>query len=372
MLASPGPDQISPANLRSTVEKLASWNTRNTNTPELTEAANWIAEQYRKIPGLQVEIWSYTIVKGRRVPEDKTVVQVIAKLPGETDRMVMVGGHFDTVNMEPDADIFKSRAPGANDDASGVALALEIARVMSAKKWRNTLVFCAFSGEEQGLLGSRALAKRATQESWKIDAVLSNDMVGNSKNLNGQSDNHHVRLFSDESATHNSRELARYIEWITRKKIKGADVKLVFRKDRYGRGGDHTPFNEEGFSAVRFVEMHEEYSRQHTEKDIPKDMDWEYLANNARLNLLAMSSLAQAMDPPTDVRIDLKQGHDTTLTWQATPGVKYVIYWRETTSPVWQSSRAVGTENHATIAKVSKDDFVFAVGAENGTPVVAK
>lgn len=367
--------QVSPDRLRSTVEKLAAFPTRNTLSAGLTEACEWIAGEYRKIPGMQVEIMRYTIPKGRRVPEDKEVVQVVAVLPGEDDRRILVGGHIDSLNLQVDAQT--GRAPGANDDASGTALALEIARVMASRKWKHTLVFVAFSGEEQGLHGSRALAKRAAAEGWKLDAVLSNDTVGSSSNKAGQRDEGHVRVFSadvsaGEAKPQQSRELARFIEVVTRGKVSGFDVKLVFRQDRFGRGGDHTPFAEEGFNAVRFVEVHEEYTRQHTPDDLPEHMDWKYLANVTRLNLLAMSSLAEAGSPPENVRIDLRQGHDTTLSWKPAPGTKYVVYWRDTTSPIWQGFRDVGEVGTVTIEKVNKDDHIFAVGAAGGVPVVAR
>ena len=369
--------QVSPARLRATVEKLSSWNTRNTSTPELTQAAEWLAGEYRKIPGIEVELMKYTLLKGRRVPEEKEVLQVVARLRGEDDRMVLVGGHMDTINMQPDADLFKARAPGANDDGSGTALALELARVMAGNKWKHTLVFVGFSGEEQGLNGSSALAKRAKDEGWKLDAVLSNDMVGNPGNLNGQSNSKEVRVFSDDldpkGENHQqSRELARFIEWATRDKVKGHGVKLVMRRDRYGRGGDHTPFSQAGFNAVRFTEVHEEYSRQHTDKDLPESVDWEYLANNVRMNLAAMAALGNAAEPPTGLKLDTRQGHDSHLTWTAVPGVAYVVYWRDTGSPVWQGSREVGAVGEATIEKVNKDDHFFAVGAVGGIPVVAR
>lgn len=360
--------EIDPRRLRETVEKLASFPTRNTLSPELTKACEWLADEYRKIPGMQVEMMRYILPKGRRVPEEKEVVQVIARLPGEEDRVVLVGGHIDSLNLREDA--LSGRAPGANDDGSGTALALELARVMSKHKWKHTLVFCAFSGEEQGLHGARALAKRAKAEGWKIEAVFNNDTVGSSGNLNGQKETTRVRLFSEGSENHESRELARWIEWLTRGS--NFSVKLVFRRDRYGRGGDHIPFNDEGYNAVRFIEVHEEYTRQHTEDDLPEHMDFEYLANVARLNLMAMASLANAGEPPTDVRMEMRQGHDTFLTWKATPGVKYIVYWRETTSPIWQNAQHVGETNRVTIEKVNKDDHVFAVGAEGGIPVVVR
>jgi hypothetical protein len=370
--------QIDQKRLRATVEKLASWNDRNTNNPTLTEAANWIADQYRSIPGLQVEIMKYTLPKMARVPEEKEVVQVIATLPGETDERVIVGGHFDTINMVDRENGLKARAPGANDDGSGTALAMEVARVLAQKKWRNTLVFVAFSGEEQGLYGSKALAARAVAENWKIAAVLSNDMVGNARNKIGEKNDKEVRVFSaefqpiGENKPHESRELARVLEYLTRDKIDNFGVKLIFRNDRFGRGGDHTPFMQSGFNAVRVTETYEEYSQQHTVDDLPEKMDFKYLANVARVNLIGMANLGDADLHPENVRIDRSQGHDTTINWRAKPDVRYTVYWRETTSPVWQGSVRVGAVSTFTAKKLSKDDYIFAVGAVGGIPVEAR
>jgi hypothetical protein len=378
--------QIDSKRLRATVEKLASWHDRNTNNPTLTEAAEWIASEYRKIPGLQVEIWKYPVKKSARILADKEVVEVIATLPGTTNRRIIIGGHFDTINMT-ERDLEKSLtlpSPGADDDASGTAMAMEVARVMAQQKWNQTMVFVAFSGEEQGLLGSTALAKRAKDEAWPIDAVLSSDIVGSSKNLNGQSDSHHIRVFSDEVSpgernaqgepvpVHNSRELARIVEFHTRNQVRDFGVKLIFRSDRFGRGGDHTPFNRQGFNAVRFTEPHEEYSHQHSADDLPKYMDFNFLANVARINLIAAMELANAQEPPTNVRVDRSQSHDTHLTWRGPVTQEYIVYWRETTNPVWQSTKRVGPVNTAIIPKVSKDDYVFAVGAVGGIPVEAR
>ncbi len=366
---------VSKDNLKATIEKLSSWHDRNTSNPTLNEAADWIATEFKKIPGLQVEIMKYQIHAGPRIPADKEVVQVVATLPGATDRRVIVGGHFDSINMVEKG--VAGRAPGANDDGSGTALTMELARLMAGQKWNQTMVFVAFSGEEQGLLGSAALAKRAKAEGWKIDAVLSNDMVGNSHNLHGGHDNKHVRVFSEESlpATenpHNSRELARFVEWTTRGKIRNFAPYLVFRRDRFGRGGDHTSFNQQGFTAVRLVEVDEEYTRQHTPNDLPEFVDFDYLANNVRVNYLSLATLAQAADPPTNVRVDRAQGYATTITWRPTPGVHYVVYWRDTTSPVWQGSKEVEEVAKVTIEKINKDDHVFAVAALNGIPQEAK
>lgn len=427
--------RVDPKRMRATIEKLSSWNTRNTNTPECVQAAEWLAGEYRKIPNLQVELFKYQVKKGSRIPEDKEVVEVVAVLPGRTNRRILVGGHFDTINMGQGADLFTARAPGANDDGSGTAMALELARILAPYKWENTLVFVAFSGEEQGLLGSGTLAKRARDENWDLEAVLSNDMIGNAQNHLGQKDNRHVRVFSEEyvappratvrpagsgggsesSATseapgtspdtsvlgstpltppplangaslqgegapraqteprpHNSRELARWIEWNTRQHIKGFSVNLVFRRDRFGRGGDHTPFVAQGFTAVRLVEVHEEYERQHTIMDLPEFIDYGYLANNARVNLAAMAALAGAGEAPTNVRMVRDQGHNSRVTWRATPGVKYAVYWRETSSPVWEKCVVVGGVDHWLAEKINVDDHIFAVGAVGGIPVVAQ
>lgn len=372
-------ENIKPEALRATVEKLASFHTRNTLSPTLEEAAEWLAGEFRKIAGVQVELMRYVAPKGRRIPEDKEVVQVIATLPGRTDRRVLIGGHLDSLNLAVDP--VTGRAPGANDDASGVAVALEAARVMAGRQWENTLVFVGFTGEEQGLLGSRALAERAQKEGWKVEAVLNNDTVGSSQNLAGQKDTGQIRVFSDEHdptppredrPAHNSRELARFIEWTTRPAVPGFKIKLVFRADRFGRGGDHTPFAQAGYNAVRFIEVHEEYTRQHTPDDLPEHMDWEYLANAARINVAALTALAGAGPAPENVRVVMDQSHDTRLTWRAEPGVEYVVYYRETTSPVWQKAIEIGAKGEARIERVNKDDHVFAVGARGGVPVVAR
>jgi hypothetical protein len=366
--------QVSPDRLRAVVEKLSSYNTRNTLSETLKEAAAWLAGEYRKIEGVEAELMEYTLPRGRRVPEDRKVLQVVATTKGTSDRWVGVGGHLDSLNLSVDA--ATGFAPGANDDASGVALALEMARAIAPLKLALNGVYVGFTGEEQGLHGARALAKRFKAEARALDAFLNNDTVGSSSNKAGQKDDGRVRVFSDESTEENlntgSRELARFIEWITRDRVERFGIKLVFRKDRFGRGGDHTPFHEEGFSAVRFIEVHEEYSRQHTPDDLIEHMDFNYLANVARMNLLAMASLMQAGPAPTDVRIVRDQGHDTTVTWKATPGTCYTVYWRETTSPTWQDCSHVEETDKATIKLVNKDDHIFAVGAVGGIPVEAR
>lgn len=375
-------DLVDAKRMRAAIEHLASFPTRHTLSSGNLASAEWLAAQYREIPGMSVEIMKYTAAAGPRIPEATEVVQVVATLQGKTDRRIMIGGHFDSLNLvgtQGPSDVAKvvaNRAPGANDDASGVVVALEAARALSAVQHENTLVFVAFSGEEQGLHGSKALAARAKAEDWKVEAVLSNDTVGSSSNKAGQKDAKRVRIFSEESRNHASRDLARYIEWISRNKIKAPGgghfgPKLVFRQDRFGRGGDHSPFNAEGFTAVRFIEVHEEYTRQHTPEDLPEFMDWEYLANVARLNILAMQSLGSAMERPQSVQLVRDQGHDTKLSWAAKPGTRYAVYWRETTSPTWQGAFEAGENDHFLVKGINKDDHFFAVGAAGGIPVPA-
>jgi hypothetical protein len=370
--------QVDQARLRATVEKLASFHTRNTLSPGVFEAADWLAGEYRKIPGVQVELMKYVLPKGRRVPEDKEVVQVVAVLPGRTERRLLVGGHMDSLNLRGEPQT--ARAPGANDDASGVALALELARVMAPYKWNQTLVFVGFTGEEQGLLGARALAARAKAENWALEAVLNNDMVGNAGTKTGLKNGNVVRVFSEEhdptppdpnKPSHNSRELARLIEWVVRRDMKDFRIRLVMRRDRFGRGGDHTPFAETGFNAIRFCELYEEFSQQHVADDLPEHMNWAYLAECTRANLAAMASLAQAGPAPTQVRYNTRQGHDTTLLWKGAPGTKYAVYWRDTGSSVWEGYHEVGEVETATIEGVNKDHCFFAVGAVGGIPISA-
>jgi hypothetical protein len=363
--------QVDAKRLRATVEKLASWPNRNTNNDTLTEAAEWIAAQYRQIPNLEVEIMRYPVTKGGRIIADREVLQVIATLKGTDPELsanrVLVGGHFDTINMTSADPTLPS--PGANDDASGTAAAMECARILSSQKFKRTIHFVAFSGEEQGLLGSAALAKRAKSEGWKLDAVLNNDIIGNSKNKNGDRANNTVRVFSEESTSHNGRELARWIEFTQRQLEPRHKVSLVFRRDRFGRGGDHSSFNREGFTAIRVVEPHEEYTQQHTDQDLPKFMDFKYLAANTRLNLRMLAQLANADQAPTAIRVDTRQSYPSTITWTGNASQDYVLYWRQTTSAVWQGSKIVRGLK-ATVPQ-HKDDHVFGVGAIGGVPISA-
>lgn len=363
---------VQAGDVRRIVEHLASYPTRHTLSRYNREAAEWIAEQYRAIPGMQVEIMTYVAPEGPRVPKDTEVYQVIATLPGQYDRRVILGGHFDSLNLvgtdgPGDFDrVINNPAPGANDDASGVAVGLSAAAI-APQKPLNTLVFVAFSGEEQGLLGAKALSLRAKEEDWDVLAMLNYDMVGSSRNRAGDHDPHHIRVFSEESAHHQSRELARILEWHSRdQEVK---PKLVFRKDRYGRGGDHSPFNAQGFTAVRFVECHEEYAHQHTPEDLPENMDFDYLAGVATLTGHLLGLLSASGPQPSNVRVTRAPGRKTLVEWDGDGPCQ--IYWRETTSPTWEHAQQ--EQGGRALIEADIDDHIFGVGAyPAGIPLIAQ
>jgi len=287
----------------------------------------------------------------------------------------------------------KSNAPGANDDASGTAVSLECARVLSKYKFPATIIFLTVAGEEQGLLGSAHFAKLAKEKGWQIDGVLNNDIVGGVKTA-GQ-DASIVRVFSEgvpASASEEqirmlrniggesdspSRQLARYVRETAKKYMTKGDFgpKLVFRRDRYLRGGDHTSFNEEGFAAVRFTEYREDYTHQHQNVrmengieygDLPKYVDFDYVANVARLNAATLASLASAPAAPVNVTmVTEKLENDTTITWEASPDGRatgYEVVWRPTTAPEWENVESVG-DVHMAVVKRSKDNVIFGVRA---------
>lgn len=383
---------MTPANLRSIVEHLSSYPTRNSHSAYLRPAMEWVAEQYRAIPGMEVEMMEFTLPVGRRVPEPTPVVQVIATLPGDSPDIVMQSAHVDSFVLEGEQ--ATARAPGANDDASGVAVGICVARALALESGapaphsppasaagaphsgtsgagaplsrRNTLKFVAYCGEEQGLLGAKALAERATAEHWNVLGILNNDMVGSSRNLNGQQEGNALRLYSGEPA----REFARYAEWTVRQ---AGDFRLKFqlRADRFNRGGDHTPFANAGFPAVRLTEVFEEWAHQHTLEDTVDNMDFEFLARSAEANRVVMDRLSRASAAPTEVQFALKAGYHAELSWKSEPGVRYEVYWRPTASAVWEGMLEVGETDHALLKNLNKDDYFFGVSALGGVPVEA-
>jgi len=399
-------NEISVKNIQAYVEKLVSFGTRHTLSDTLSEtrgigaARRWIKsefDQYAKASGgrLVVEFQESTVSPSQRIPTPTKVVNVLATLKPAQEgpsagRTIIVSGHYDTRASSP-MDV-KSDAPGADDDASGVALVLELARVMSKYDFEATIIFVAFAGEEQGLLGATALADWAKRQSVNVEAVFNNDMVGSTVDGNGSKENHSVRLFSeafsplDTGAVFRqrvalglendggSRTLARYIKEIGERYNPGFGVQLIYRLDRFLRGGDHRPFHERGYRAVRFCEVKENYDRQHqdvrTENgkdygDIPRLVDYEYCGQVAKVNAAGIATLARGPQPPMKVEVlTARLQNDSDLRWQKNPEqdvAGYLVRYRQTSSPVWE--HAVFTADTTATLKVSKDDFLFGVQA---------
>ena len=403
--------QVSAAHVQATIEKLVSFGTRITIGATDAEtvrkgrgigaAREWIKsefERYSQACGgcLEVKTDVFTEPAGGRIPQPTELWNVYAVMKG-TDpeaatHIVLVTGHYDSIPSQKDWPNSAVDAPGANDDASGTSVSLECARVLSQGKFPGTIIFLTVSGEEQGLNGSRHFAQMAKQQGWAIDAVLNNDIVGGDKSP-GQ-DPTVVRVFSEgipqpdvndpkavgqirnlgAESDSPSRELARYIRAAGASYLRqDFQPMLVFRPDRYLRGGDHTSFNQQGYAAVRFTEYHENYNHQHqtlrTENgieygDLPKFVDFDYVANVARLNASVLASLASAPPAPKNVRIETRRlENDTTLMWDASPrAAGYEVLWRPTTAADWTGAEKVPAGTTYTLPR-SKDNVIFAVRA---------
>jgi hypothetical protein len=400
--------QVSADRIRSNIEKLVSFGTRSTISAQdpasiaagrgIGAAREWIKsefERYSKDCGgcLEVKTDSFTEPAADRIPQPTEITNVYAVLKGtdaeNAKRIVLVTGHYDSRNSDT-LDV-KGDAPGANDDGSGTAVSLECARVLSKLKFPATIIFLTVAGEEQGLNGSHHFAKIVKEQGWNVEAVLNNDIVGGDKSA--QQDHSVVRVFSEgvpAAATEQeikrirglggendsaSRQLARYIADVGRGYNTGVKPMLVFRLDRYLRGGDHYSFNQQGFTAVRFTEFREDFHHQHqnvrTENgveygDVTKFVDFDYVARVARLNAATLASLASAPAPPANVHLLTKDlENDSTLTWEAPAGGRaaaYEVLWRATTSPEWEHAQSVGNVTRITL-NLSKDNVIFAVRA---------
>jgi hypothetical protein len=400
--------QISAQRIQANIEKLVSFGTRSTISAQdpaaiatgrgIGAAREWIKsefERYSKECGgcLEVKEDRFTERPAERIPKPTELTNVYAVLKGSdpenAKRIVLVTGHYDSRNS--DTFDISGDAPGANDDGSGTAVSLECARVLSKMKFPATIIFLTVAGEEQGLNGSQHFAKMAKDQGWDIEAALNNDIVGGDKSE--EQDHSVVRIFSEGLPTlaneqeirrirglggesdSTSRQLARYIADVGRSYDAGIKPMLVFRLDRYLRGGDHSSFNQQGFSAVRFTEFREDFHHQHqnvrTENgveygDVLKFVDFEYVANVAKLNAATLASLALAPALPENVHLLTKDlENDSTLTWTASPGnlaTDYEVLWRGTTSPEWEHVQKFGNVTRATL-KLSKDNVIFAVRA---------
>jgi Peptidase family M28/Fibronectin type III domain len=403
--------EIDARNIERTIRKLVSFGTRNTLSVQddpargIGAARDWLYGEFQKITEtsggrMTVEKQTYTQAANPpprgRVPTATVLTNVVATLKGtqpeSVERTYVVSGHYDSMCTSPtDA---KCDAPGANDDASGTAAVLEMARVMAKREFDATIIFMTVPGEEQGLLGSTHFAEVAKQQNMNIEGMFTNDIIGSSHGGGGLYDPHTVRVFSegvpsDESEAEartrrsiggendsQSRQLARFIKEVAETYMPSFKAWLVYRRDRYGRGGDHQPFLERGYAAVRFCEPNENFNHQHqnvrTENgivygDLPEFVDFAYVAQVARLNAASLASLARAPARPKKVDFATqRQAYDTELKWTANaePDVAgYEVVWRDTTAPTWTNTRFVGNVTSYTLQGLSKDNYLFGVRA---------
>ncbi|HXH05162.1 MAG TPA: M20/M25/M40 family metallo-hydrolase [Vicinamibacterales bacterium] len=420
-------DAISEERLAMLLRRLVAFETRHTlSAPDSAErgigaARRWIRDELaRASPRLQVAFDTHRLApQGDRVPREVELQNVVAMLPGRSPRRIYVTAHYDSLARRPraaqgpavvagqtQAASFDDPAPGANDDGSGTVLVMELARVFaqSGVDFDATLVFAAFAGEEQGLLGARAHARAAAAAGLPIDAVFNNDIVGNSRRGDGVVDGARVRVFSEGPEDSPSRQLARFIRRWAARYVPGHTVDLVARQDRFGRGGDHIAFNEHGYAAVRVTEAAENYARQHTVEDTIDGVDVGYLARNARVNAAAVAVLALAPPAPVVDRagaagptpsggeaasesgpaqergpaaqrpvraagrgrpmIGRGRGYDAVLQWQPSPGAAgYRVFWRRAWTLDWEHELPAGRVTEIALPGLSIDDYVFGVAA---------
>lgn len=399
---------ISEKRIEANIRKLVSFGTRNSlSNPDdekrgVGAARRWIKSELERCSAgtsLQVTFDEHLVETGPRVPKPTKFVNVVATLPGaqaeSRERLYVVSGHYDSMpSSSLDA---QSDAPGANDDASGTAVSMELACVMSKHKFNATLVFMAVAGEEQGLLGSTGWAKNARERNLNVAGMFTNDIVGNTRDADGKVDRSRVRLFAEGVPPRNplppevlealrtggendlpTRQMARYIQETAARYVKDFRVDVIWRRDRYLRGGDHFPFLDAGYPAVRFTEPAEDWRHQHQNVrvengvqfgDLPEFVDFGFVANVARVNAAALASLALGPSTPTGVELEnLRLESNSTLRWKANPEpdvAGYRILWRDTTSPTWQHSKDVGNVTRETLVGVSKDNVTFGVQAYN-------
>lgn len=402
--------EVSADSLKAHIYKLVSFGTRHTMSSTtdpkrgIGAARNWVLKKFRdyaKNTDGRMEVYLQNQIippDGKRINTPTDLGNAIAVLKG-TDpndkRIFMIGGHLDS--RVSDVMNAKDNAPGANDDGSGVGAVLEAARVLSKSKFPATVVFVAFSGEEQSLLGAKMLAEKAKAEKWQLEALLNNDMIGNSLSSETQQINQNqMRVFSEglpqfdltKKAQNirnlglendgDARQLARYIKEVGERYVDNLEVKLIYRNDRFLRGGDHTAFVNEGFAAVRLTEFNENYDHQHQDLrkengkqygDLPEFMDFEYFRKNVGVNVSVLASLAKAPSKPENVKMEVKElTNYTVLSWEkpkhgAVSG--YYVLMRETDSSVWQ--KKFFTQENSLKLPYSKDNYFFAVQAVNSS-----
>ncbi len=397
-------DEVSEKNIEANIRKLVTFQTRHSlsdTTSVITgigAARNWIRSEMARYSiesggRLKAEFDVFTQpADGRRVPVATIMKNVLGILPGTDpldDRVFIVSGHYDS--RASDVNDSKIFAPGANDDASGTSAVMELARVMSKYKFNSTIIFVAMVAEEQGLYGAVNLAKRAKESKWNVAGMITNDIVGNTYGVEtGLKDNNSVRIFSEgvsvvetpaEAGVRTStgsendgraRQFARYVKEVGERYVDQLDVKLIYRRDRYLRGGDHTPFSQAGFPGIRVTEMNENFDRQHQTVrkengvdygDLPDFVDYAYTQKVARMNLASLANIALSPREPENVGIVTSQlTNKTVLKWEKPKGESpagYYVVMRETSSPVWQKKFFV-TDTTADL-NYSKDNYFFGV-----------
>lgn len=402
--------EISPDSLQYYIKTMVAFGTRNTlsnqtnNTRGIGAARKWVLNKFNQFAALsngRMTAFIDTVTlpaDGRRIDRPVVLGNVVATLKGtnpDDKRIFIISGHLDNMRSSPTDSI--GDAPGANDDASGSAAVIECARILSKHHFPATIIFVTVSGEEQGLLGANFMSEKARKENWNIEAVLNNDIVGsNNSNETNITDNTRIRVFSEglpafeteKNAVNirtlglendgKARQLARYVKEIGERYVENLQVVMIYRNDRFLRGGDHTPYVQRGYAAVRFTEMNENYTRQHQNirtdsgieyGDLEKHIDYEYLRKNTAMNLANLANLSKAPGAPDSVKMDVKRlGNSTSLFWSKpkTGNVKgYYVLIRETTSAVWQ--KKIFTVATTTLLPYSKDNYFFAVQSVNET-----
>ncbi|WP_298350415.1 M28 family metallopeptidase [uncultured Dokdonia sp.] len=397
-------DAVSEDRLRADVKKLADFGTRHTlsdtvsNTRGIGAARRWIKSEFEKTSQacnncLDVFYQSDLVKKGTnpRIVKDVAVVNVVAVQKGSKypNRYILMSGDIDSRISDPTN--YTDDAPGANDNASGMAGTLEAARVLSKYTFENSIIYVGLSGEEQGLFGGKGLAAYAKEQGWEIIGIMNNDMIGNIEGVDGVIDNRTFRIFSEpvpptETERQRnarrfyggevdgiSRQLARFIYKTTKTYMPEMNPMMIYRLDRFGRGGHHRPFNDAGFAGIRIMEAHENYTQQHqdirTENGINygdtfEHVNFPYNAKLTAVNAINLASIAWAPPTPSNVGIGGIVEANARLEWDAVEGaVAYKVYWRDTTSPTWDNSRLITSGTSATLKGIVIDNFFFGVAA---------
>ncbi|MEO6612217.1 MAG: M20/M25/M40 family metallo-hydrolase [Chitinophagaceae bacterium] len=396
--------EVSKDSIESYIRKLVSFGTRSTLSTQadpkrgIGAARNWVLGRFNEFAResrgrLTAFIDTVTLQPdGRRIDKATLLGNVVATLKGTDpadDRIFIISGHLD--NMRSNVMDGTGDAPGANDDASGVSAVMECVRIMSKRSFPATVIFVAVSGEEQGLLGANFMAEKARTQNWNIEAVLNNDIMGsNNSNETGVINNTKIRVFSEAFSIQDTgkaaltirslglendgktRQLARYVKETAERYVDNLEVMMVYRNDRFLRGGDHTPYVNRGYAAVRITEANENYYHQHQDVriengiqygDLPEFMDFEYLRKNTAMNLCNLANLAKSPSMPQEVKVDTKKlTNFTNLSWKApkTGKVKgFYVMIRETTSAFWQ--KKIFTADTKMDLPYSKDNYFFAV-----------